>query len=659
MNEISLNLTERTRSIPLLKLVDDLLSSYYKEYPLEVNDRKELLYDVYALINDIFNVFGLQYSDEDKLLIANYIYSLKGNIVSLQKLFEFINNGIDVELSYDYILRDQNKIQNDNDGNGAFTIINVSDKAPLSLIYPTSFLGINDFSCHFCFKLYSIYDTACVYEGCSEPIRESSSVMTSIPSWAINPSTKYVMEGTSVYDEIDEQGNTTTTTDVYSFNGNNVASGTISTTEEVRSPSTFSKDAPSGFSSATHVDSCSCSTTFNDGSTTIYTSVTKKSGNNTYYIKHETKNITPDGSSTVSACKYETYTITSSNKPTVSSKSFNDFTNCWKNAKNLSISQNKKIDSYSGANNTSVIVSDEVIENYCLLENGYIYVETYTENNERMISCGEVVTYYSQNMSSTGQSIEFNIEEDVSRTPYKYVVDPSLKECVVIRGGEFLRDYNEAGCRVLKTKGEEPIFNNYDWFSVEENWCGLDLSVRFAPKIYNQDGSICVGFLTYFRENYSGCQREPSVNNISNVKFCTVTSNRRPYLSFTTTMSDGSSEIDNLNYLLKEVNGYDYAVDARKVTLNISQVTTTNKTRLEMLLESLIQDLIFVTKPSITESTDGYIRTDGDISISINNVKYNVDSEYTIENSYTNRLVSNSIPTSYFLNKHLLWSSNS
>lgn len=128
MNEVSLKLTERTGSIPFYQTANELLSLYYKKFPLEIDNRSGLLYDTFSLINELFDIVGYNPDRENRILLANYIYRLKGSVNSITELCKFCNININ-KFEYIYYLRGNNKIITDN--------INIFEYSPLNIGHPT------------------------------------------------------------------------------------------------------------------------------------------------------------------------------------------------------------------------------------------------------------------------------------------------------------------------------------------------------------------------------------------------------------------------------------------------------------------------------------------------------------------------------------------
>lgn len=118
MNKVSLNLNNRTSSIPVFSTINELLNEYYNQFPIDNDNNYGLLYDTYSLMQELFDVIGSKYDNETKLLLSNYIYRLKGSPKALYELFRLLWGDNDDSLSgtpnysikYNYSVRGYNDI---------------------------------------------------------------------------------------------------------------------------------------------------------------------------------------------------------------------------------------------------------------------------------------------------------------------------------------------------------------------------------------------------------------------------------------------------------------------------------------------------------------------------------------------------------------------
>ena len=152
MNKVSLNLNDRTRSIPIFSTINDLLDNYYLQFPIENDSKYGLLYDTYSLMQELFDIIGSKYDDETRLLLCNYVYRLKGSPKAIYELFRLLwgdnDNSIDgtpnYSVKYKYSVRGYNDIYIGEEKNvtsldRSTPHINIlaTSKNPFILYYPT------------------------------------------------------------------------------------------------------------------------------------------------------------------------------------------------------------------------------------------------------------------------------------------------------------------------------------------------------------------------------------------------------------------------------------------------------------------------------------------------------------------------------------------
>lgn len=89
MKEISHRLNDRLSDLPYLSESEEILREYYNRFPLDTK-RKTLLEDTFSIVDEIFEAVKNSYSDDDRQLIINYVYKLKGNLRSIQELCRFL-----------------------------------------------------------------------------------------------------------------------------------------------------------------------------------------------------------------------------------------------------------------------------------------------------------------------------------------------------------------------------------------------------------------------------------------------------------------------------------------------------------------------------------------------------------------------------------------
>ena len=152
MNKVSLNLNDRTRSIPIFSTINDLLDNYYLQFPIENDSKYGLLYDTYSLMQELFDIIGSKYDDETRLLLCNYVYRLKGSPKAIYELFRLLwgdnDNSIDgtpnYSVKYKYSVRGYNDIYRGEeksatnlDRSTPSIDILATSKNPFILYYPT------------------------------------------------------------------------------------------------------------------------------------------------------------------------------------------------------------------------------------------------------------------------------------------------------------------------------------------------------------------------------------------------------------------------------------------------------------------------------------------------------------------------------------------
>lgn len=96
---LSLNLNERTRSVPLLRMVEDVLTSYNSQQSTSSKDF--FLEDCFPAFSNLMPILNVdvestspflsfhKYSDFELRMIANEVYSLKGDV---QAILEFASH---------------------------------------------------------------------------------------------------------------------------------------------------------------------------------------------------------------------------------------------------------------------------------------------------------------------------------------------------------------------------------------------------------------------------------------------------------------------------------------------------------------------------------------------------------------------------------------
>ena len=262
MNKVSLNLNERTQSVPIFNTVNDLLSKYYESTPEDSEIEKYgLLHDTYFLIKELFNIVGCRYDDETQLLLANYIYRHKGSIKSIYELFRVlwgdyaggISNSPGYSIKYKYSVKGYNDLfsyKNENGGkkfdaqNGTIDSSDVfpvniyaTSSDPLELYYPL--ILPNDSSIKSYITQPDIEDFIIV-----EKIKDEKSLDTIIESVDSIP-IKLEDVGTEININIEAKKTIYTSNNeieyVYLFNQGNTTKSNVT-----KITKTFSKDAPGG-----------------------------------------------------------------------------------------------------------------------------------------------------------------------------------------------------------------------------------------------------------------------------------------------------------------------------------------------------------------------------------------------------------------------------
>jgi hypothetical protein len=90
MNPISLRLNERLSSIPLLSDISKVLDQYYSQLDLN-EDRTNYLYNTYNTFYNLTQTINHRYSEEELIIIANYIYMQKGEVNAIELFFKFFD----------------------------------------------------------------------------------------------------------------------------------------------------------------------------------------------------------------------------------------------------------------------------------------------------------------------------------------------------------------------------------------------------------------------------------------------------------------------------------------------------------------------------------------------------------------------------------------
>lgn len=90
MNPLSLRLNERTSTLPLLKDVESVLDQYYSQLDL-TTDRTNYLYNTYNNFYNLVSTINHNYSLDELIIIANYIYLQKGEVNAIELFFKYFD----------------------------------------------------------------------------------------------------------------------------------------------------------------------------------------------------------------------------------------------------------------------------------------------------------------------------------------------------------------------------------------------------------------------------------------------------------------------------------------------------------------------------------------------------------------------------------------
>lgn len=91
MNNVSLRLNKNTNKITMFNQAESLLDLYYNNEEAQFNSKEIKLESHYNTFYNLVSLLTHDYSNQELIIIANYIYHLKGSKFSLEEFNRFFN----------------------------------------------------------------------------------------------------------------------------------------------------------------------------------------------------------------------------------------------------------------------------------------------------------------------------------------------------------------------------------------------------------------------------------------------------------------------------------------------------------------------------------------------------------------------------------------
>lgn len=627
MHEVSLNLNDRTGSVPLFSTAQSLLDQYYAAYPVEDDSEYGLLYDTYHTINELFDIIGLKSGPEERLFYANYIYCLKGSVYAVTELCR-ICEIIVSSFEYSYNLKEDNSL--------TASTIWTNEEEPWIITAPVSLGGSTTVKTKVC----SIWEDLLQCQiNANLSVGTTTSTLTEKPSWATTTSSSTTNLTIKGY-KVTVSGDTTTTI-TYIQNGDN--STKTKTTSVVTETDPGISSPVTDFSSWTKVDDESAQTVSTSASATFIRTIsvyrkdliTATSTHQKYrkYTVIETTTTYTDSSISSSVTTSYTYVDIETTVTTVTgSSAFSD----------SDLTSDVIFKTYTSETNASykTTVTDTIYLSDTTDDDGlyryitirklhhnyelYGYDITYKSSSDDE---GTTTTSYTLVDLQTYDDITWTIGKDVSFYKikgYKYIDNPSK-----------LVDSGEGNISLVSDTTDGVDISKYsDLFNIEETReSNNDIKINISVNV----DALADSELPYDSKG-------------ATIKNGTFSCSESITSSTSTSVSGSDVSSATVNDLLS--NRMIYA-DARKFEIVLGEVTCLDVTRFKIVFTELIRELLLVTS---SKKNGG---TDENISVSIEILNYKLESSINIKIAHTNRFISNTIPNSYVLNQKTIWEKDS
>lgn len=668
MREVSLNLIERTESVPLFSTARDLLKLYYEENPIDNDQKFGLLYDTFSLINDLFDIIGLKYDKETRLMIANYIYKLKGSPYAITELCRLCEFTIE-DFSYKYILRGNNDLKAQN-------VYAFDNGGLLSFIYPTKLSAKT--GTKFYGYITSVYED--LFKLTNFEDRTEDDIYTTIdelPSW-FNPgktTSSYYFnasykntEYTGSSEEVDYDLS-------FEFDGGSDAIGLISGTKITRSDISYKSKSNDEYNDLIKKQIISQSETFYtnaDGSSTktvstvvvdenkrheltaiyintVFNSASDKSY--TYSVENVNSKFPGWNLFRTEAIKYlgknnfivSSYTITEDRN---SSREYSQ--------DNLLDEELEKTVSFEYYDDTKILKEKtteqlQIGNSYCN-ENKIISKSLNSSGDDETLQTTTTITLRETNRRtrtrhySFGKPVEIKMFDGIDE---KKLVNLS-NEFAATRCYAYVLIENDN--EVVKTDREEIE----KLISVEEDKNDTKTALTYIVKhkftIDDSDDTRKAQKMLWDKQykNCSESQLKAKIKEDDDIEYNIVDKNSDANTHLEISKSNGS-DIENIfaDTIVEFFNKKDLGIDSRTFNITLNDITVLDKSHFDNVFEELIRDLLFVSN-SIDDKTSS-------VKISVNVVNYNILSQIRLKTSHISRQISNTIPDRYISENAIIW----
>lgn len=634
MYELSLGLTDRTSSIPFYEEVQKILKKYYELYPVENTDDYGLLNDTFYVINELFDVVGLKYPREDRILIANYIYKLKGSVYSIWELCKFCL--IDVEnITYSYNLRNNNIISSDN--------IYTDEDTPLIISYPTEIKGKDSSNAKIKFELSKIFEKPYYLKSESSTSYSENTSFTETPEWAVGER-KVETEVDAIsnsYDSKTTSGNLIETSidTFYTRKNDECKIKTVTTTTTTYAKTdVISNPTASGYLLDVNATRESLISESNgDFVKTKITEYYKTAGSveNRYIVTEVTRFTAATSTSTTEKnVKYIDVSTVTMEIP-VEIEVFNE------ELKSAYI--NKYVEKTTFSSLFANLYDEETtdsVEEYD--ESHYIKYTTQKKYNRNYSET--IIKTKDANGETTSTSSAYTSSDDVTTYSRSYIyIKPTTFD--VITGIQHVSGdaYSFSLSDISKLYTVKKISNNttYTPSSTEKSM----LDELFKVELVETDSAKSVKI---------SINEDVSNSRLDLFKTCNVVSQSSSVSKNTTlqkTKTKTQLEISGTNLSSQKINEFlnekrNY-IDNRTLTVDLYGLHVLDYTHFKNIFQEVVRDLLLVT------STNS--QNDDSVILDVKLVNYNIEAKVGIVNTHEVRQISNTIPTEYVAEGKTIW----